>query len=632
MQPRAPHLAVRMMTLAAIVMVMFAGIAVPARTRLAPLADRAASPQGNVPHVVYSTLLGGAAGNFDGAEDVAVDADGNAIIVGVTESTDFPTRNALQDSLEGSSDAFVAKFSPDGTLLFSTFLGGDESDSAAAVAVDSTGAIYVAGTTGSNDFPLVNAAQSTPGGASDAFVTKLSSDGSAIVYSTRIGGNGSDGARDLAVDASGGAYVVGEVTPVSGGSASFPSVNEVQAGYGGGGSDAFVSMLSPVGNAILFSTLLDGGLQGGDERPGRERVSRVLVDSPTGNVYLSGNVEFDENEPETPFLGVLKLAPSAATKSRDPQVVFLVILLLIIGAGDFVPASAAKLPILWLLGLGGFGRPAGVRRGTGAAGVLGVVDGYCYPGPSAGACDAPATVATFDSQLSVTGGSNLALLDEFFFDAGTVDRQSAVYIAGDINSDRLTTVNAVQRDFGGGDDVVVAVLEPGTLAKAMVSFFGGDGFDTPTGIATDADGNIYVAGLTTLSTSFPTSPGAFQSEPKGRNDAFLVKISPVGPFAEAPDFRLSFDPQSIQVTRGSKVSVPLLIERVGGFTGNVKITPPAQVPGFKSPKKKPTVPGDSTVLKFKIKADAPLGPTSFTFTGADPDGRVRSATITLDVQ
>lgn len=624
----------RVSTLATVAVVLLACLAAPSRTRLAPLATPAASARGNVPHVVYSTLLGGAAGNFDGASDVAVDAAGNAIIVGQTESSDFPTRNALQDSLEGDSDAFVAKFAPDGTCLFSTFLGGDERDSASAVAVDSAGAIYVAGSTNSDDFPLVNAAQSTPGGSSDAFVTKLSADGSTIVYSTRIGGNGVDDASDLAVSLAGSAYVVGEVVPVSGDIATFPLVRATQMQYRGGGSDAFATFLSADGSEFAFSTLLDAGVAGGIG-PGRDRISSVRVNSVTDDVFVAGNVETSEDEPEHAFIGRFRPDTTTPGRGAPPEAVWSYIEALneLLDSGTLTPPQefAVKVVLAWLLGNP---RAFDERQGGngGASGIATIVEGYCHPNSPSTTCDEPAAFATFSPELEFDSATNLPVLREFFFDAGTTGPQNAIYIAGDIFSDRLTTVNPFQPAYGGNDDVVVAVLAPGTLDKAMVSFFGGDGFDDPSGIATDADGNIFVAGLTTLSTVFPTTPGAFQSTPKGRNDAFLVKISPVGPFAEPPDFRLSFDPQTIPVTRGSKVSVPLAIERVGGFTGNVKITPPAQVPGFKSPKKKPSVPGNSTVLKFKVKADAPLGPTSFTFKGTDPDGRTRSATITLDVQ
>lgn len=604
-----------------------------ATTRLHPQPPpQDATLRGTAPHVVYATLLGGAEGSFDGANDVTVDASGNAIVVGVTESGDFPTRNALQDSLEGNSDAFVAKFAPDGTCLFSTFLGGDETDSATAVAVDEAGAIYVAGSTNSDDFPLENPAQSTPGGSSDAFVTKLSADGSTILFSTRLGGNGIDVARELAI-VGGGIYVVGDVSPVSGGSPTFPVVNATQAEYGGGGADAFATFFSPGGSEVAFSTLLDAGIAGGIGA-GRDLVSSLRVDPGSGDVYVVGYVAINEDDPEQPFIGVFRPDPARSKLALPPQAAYMYVQLLTSYLDDdyLEPPSefGVKLSIAWMVGL--TGTPREQRGGTAdAQGIATIVEGYCTPGAGP-ACDEPAAFVTFTPDLGFESATNLRLLREFFFDAVATDAQGAVYIAGDLSSDRLTTVNPFQAGSGGNDDAVVAVLEPGTLRSAMVSFLGGDGFELPRGIATDADGNIFVAGLTTLSTSFPTTPGAFQTTPKGRNDAFLMKISPVGPFPEAPDFALAFDPATVQVSRGTKVSVPLLVERVGGFTGGVKITPPAQIPGFKSPKKKPTVTGNSTVLKFKVKADAPLGPTMFTFRGTDSEGRVRSATVTLDVR
>lgn len=619
----------RAVAIVAAIVVSLSSAAAPGASPTRPA--RRANERGTPPHVVYSTLLGGAAGNYDAAIDVAVDATGNAIIVGQTESEDFPTKNALRSSFEGSQEAFVAKFDPDGDLVFSTFLGGDEADSAAAVAVDSSGAIYVAGLTGSPDFPIKDAAQPIPGGAADAFVTKISADGSQIVYSTRLGGSGTDRVRDLAVDALGRAYVTGEVEPVSGTTATFPSVSAAQGEYGGGESDGFVSVISPEGNALLYSTLFDGGVQEGGPRFGRERVSSILVDSESGNVFLSGNVEFDEDEPETPFVAALRPPDERGRMTRDPQISGAFFLYMALGGanGNINRTEKTILGTVLYLELLRATKSQGETDGPGAF-VL--VTGYCPEAPSNGTCDRAASLVTFDPQLAEVGDSDLDLLHEFFFDVGTGDSQNAVYIAGDIHADRVTTLNPIQPAFGGNDDVVLAVLEPGTLRKVMVSYFGGDGFDLPTSIATDAAGNVYVCGLTTLTTTFPTTPGAFQSIPKGRNDAFLVKISPFGPFPDAPDFALSFAQPTVQVQRGTKVSMTLSIDRVGGFDGNVKVKPPAQVPGFKSPKKSPSVPGNSVVLKFKIKQDAPVGQTSFRFTGTDSDGRSRSATVTLDVQ
>ena len=617
-----PHQIVRFVTA-----ILVAVLCAPSASAFARRATQS-RPRGDAPHFIYSTLLGGAAGNFDGASDIAVDSGGNAIVVGATESSDFPTSNPLQDSLEGGSDGFIAKFDVNGALVFSTFFGGDEHDSVDAVSVDSTGAIYVAGSTNSADFPVSAGFQMTKGVLTDAFVAKIAADGSSIVWASFLGGSGSDTVSDLAVDSAGRVYVTGEVEPLTGDSATFPTANAFQQEYGGGGSDGFVSVVAQSGNALLASSLLDAGMQGGAERFGRERISSILVDSDTGKVFMAGNVEFDENEPESPFACVLELPPGTLAAARDPQVFVLLLLLLYNWQPDFF-FSGAKFFIDFLIGTS---RSLDSGRGAGSPRVISVITGYCPVPPPDGPCERPATLVTTDARLALRAEANLPLLDEFFFEVGTLDRQDAIYIAGDISSDRLTTVNPLQSEFGGNSDVVIAVLEPGTLARAMVTFFGGDGYDLPTSMATDAEGNVFVCGVTTLSTQFPTSAGALQAAPLGRNDAFLVKIAPLGPFPEAPDFSLSFAEPVLHVMRGSKVTVPLTVSRVAGFDGNVTVAPPPQTAGFKSLKKAKSVSGSTLTLKFKIKADAPAGPTTFTLTGTDRDGRSRSATITLDVQ
>src|SRR5262249_49101075 len=159
---------------------------------------------------VYSTYLGGS--GADGASAIAVDGAGNAYVAGSTSSTDFPTVSALQGNLRGLRDAFVTKFNATGSaLLYSTYLGGsDEYDGASAIAVDSAGNAYVAGSTRSTDFPTANALQgSLMGFQDDAFVTKLNAAGSTLVYSTYLGGTEHDYANAIAVDSVGNAYVVG---------------------------------------------------------------------------------------------------------------------------------------------------------------------------------------------------------------------------------------------------------------------------------------------------------------------------------------------------------------------------------------------------------------------------------------
>jgi uncharacterized repeat protein (TIGR01451 family) len=161
------------------------------------------------PVLIYSSYLGGA--DADQGASIAVDAAGSAYVVGTTASTDFPTSNALQSSKSDFNDAFVVKLSPDGkSLVYATYLGGNGDDFGAAVAVDTGGNAYVGGLTGSGSFPTTPGAfQTAKEGLSDAFLAKLNPTGTALVYSTYIGGNGVEQVNSIAVDAAGAAHVAG---------------------------------------------------------------------------------------------------------------------------------------------------------------------------------------------------------------------------------------------------------------------------------------------------------------------------------------------------------------------------------------------------------------------------------------
>ncbi len=201
--------------------------------------------------LVYSTYLGGSLG--DAGYGIAVDAAGNAYVTGTTLSSNFQTANAFQSTLKSTQDAFVTKVNATGSaLVYSTFLGGTGGEVGNSIAVDSTGSAYVAGTTFSNNFPTANPFQSTVKGALDAFVTKMNPAGSALAYSTYLGGNLDEAAVGIAVDSSGNAYIAGSTT-----SADFPTVSALQSTYGGG-VDAFVTKLNSTGLSLLYSTYLGG--------------------------------------------------------------------------------------------------------------------------------------------------------------------------------------------------------------------------------------------------------------------------------------------------------------------------------------------------------------------------------------
>jgi len=224
------------------------------------------------PVLSYSTYLGGSGGNV--GYGIAVDATGNTYVTGFTTGSFPTTAGAYQTTFGGGTDAFVTVLNALGSaLLYSTYLGGSGFDVGNGIAVDATGNAYVTGyTTGS--FPTTAGAyQTTFGGGTDAFVTVLNALGSAPLYSTYLGGSGYDVGYGLAVDATGNAYVTG----YTGGS--FPTTaGAYQTTFGGGATDAFVTKLSPVGS-LLYSTYLGGG---GDN------VGYGIAVDATGNAYLTG--------------------------------------------------------------------------------------------------------------------------------------------------------------------------------------------------------------------------------------------------------------------------------------------------------------------------------------------------------
>ncbi len=228
--------------------------------------------------LVYSTYLGGT--GYDFSAGIAVDTAGNAYVTGYTSSTDFPTTaGAYQTSYGGGDyDAFVTKLNPTGTaLVYSTYLGGTGFDQGTGIAVDTTGNVYVTGITGSTNFPTTPGAfQSTyAGGSYDAFVTKLNPTGTALVYSTYLGGTSVDEGTGIAVDTAGNTFVTGYT-----GSTDFPTTaGAFQTSLGSLGGNAFVTKLNSTGTALVYSTYLGGTSSDGG--------TGIALD-PAGNAYVTG--------------------------------------------------------------------------------------------------------------------------------------------------------------------------------------------------------------------------------------------------------------------------------------------------------------------------------------------------------
>lgn len=228
------------------------------------------SPAGN--SLIYSTYLGGS--GDDQGDGIAVDASGNAYITGYTESANFPTQNAYDATYNGGGDAFVTKLS-DSSLVYSTFLGGNDYDLGQDIAVDSLGSAYIVGETYSTDFPTTPGAFDTShNGDDDAFVTKFSPDGSSLVYSTFLGGINEDIGYGIAIDSSGNAYVVGQTY-----SSNFPTTPGAYDTSYNGNYDVFITKLSSLGNSLVYSTYLGGS--------GSDKGFGIAID-PVGSAYVTG--------------------------------------------------------------------------------------------------------------------------------------------------------------------------------------------------------------------------------------------------------------------------------------------------------------------------------------------------------
>ncbi|MGO9274542.1 MAG: SBBP repeat-containing protein [Terriglobia bacterium] len=460
------------------------------------------------PVLSYSTYLGGS--NYDSGFSVAVDVAGNAYVTGITDSTDFPTANPLQSN-NGGPDAFVAKLNPAGSVLaYSTYVGGSGLNVGAAIAVDSAGNAYVTGWTDSTDFPTANPFQPHLGGSDDGFVTKLNSAGSALVYSTYLGGSASDGSYGIAVDAAGNAYVTGGTY-----STDFPTANPLYSCSGGG---AFVTKFNPTGSALVYSTCLGGS---GDEG------NDIAVDA-AGNAYVTG-----ATGPGFPTLNPLQSSYH--------------------GGGDLFVAklNPTGSALVYSTYLGGSSYDEGDGIAVDAAGnayVTGYTTSTDFPTANpfqanCGACNPSLDVGdAFVAKLNPNGS---ALVYSTYLGGSNAnygrgiaaDAAGNAYLGGSTDSPDFPTANPLQGTCGGDNptlgDAFVAKLNPAGSVLVYSTCLGGSSTDGGGAIAVDAAGNAYVTGLT-YSPDFPTA-NPLQPGNKGDGDAFVAKIAPVN----APGLSLS---------------------------------------------------------------------------------------------
>jgi uncharacterized protein (TIGR03437 family) len=243
--------------------------------------------------LLFSSYLGGPAS--DTGEGIALDPNGNPYVVIQTTGSRLPVGpNPFQSAAQGGIDAYVAKLTPQGGIVWGTYVGGSSVDGVQSIAVDNTGHAYIAGFSDSADFPTTKGAFQTSGRGT--FVTKLEADGSALAYSTFVSGRNPSQANRIAVDGSGNAYIAG----FSFGS-DFPIKNAIQPTYAGGDNEGFVAELTRGGDALVFSTFLGGS--------NAEYGCCAIAVGPDGLIYLAGHT----TSPDFPVKNSLQVFKAAGT-------------------------------------------------------------------------------------------------------------------------------------------------------------------------------------------------------------------------------------------------------------------------------------------------------------------------------
>jgi hypothetical protein len=432
---------------------------------------------------------------FDAGYGIAADSSGNIYVSGETASADFPLPAGGTRTARANRDAFVTKLSADGSvLLYTTILSSRGNDAGRAIAVDGAGNAYIAGVAGSN-FPVTTGAlRTSPGGQEDGFVAKLDPAGR-LVYATYLGDAGADFAAGIAVDSSGNAYVTGYTSSLR-----FPTTpGAPQTAYQGGYYDAFLVKLDASGRTLLYSTLLGG--------PGNDLARAVAVDA-AGNACLAG------------YTDSLSLPVRNAFKSTPA------------GGGDALVACLNASGTAWnyLTYFGGTSMDEAYGVAVDAAGnayVAGATFSGSFP-VSPGAFqgvkrgDYDAFVAKFSpsgalvySTLLGGGGTDAAT-------AVAVDRMGRAWIAGFTNSLDFPMRDAWQTTNRGSFDAFVAQLNADGASLMVSSYLGGTAEDRAFGLALDGVKNVFATGWT-ASTDFPSASGVVQRTARAPYNGFVTE-------------------------------------------------------------------------------------------------------------
>lgn len=442
---------------------------------------------------------------IDRGTGIAVDGAGNAYIVGQTSSTDFPVTGTPPPPKPGGDDVVVVKLNSTGTaLVYSTYLGGSAADLSGDIAVDGSGNAYVSGATMSTDFPLVSPFQSTIGGGRDGFVAKLNPTGSDLLYSSYLGGSDDDEAPELTLDGAGNVFVAGTTR-----STDFPIAGSpFQASFTGDPNSSSTGSDVFIAKVAPNAELVYSSYLGGSRT---DLVSSIVVDA-SGHLYITGIT----GSTDFPVAG----SPFQATGRGGPSYV-----------AKFTPDGSRLVYSTYL---------SGSSANVAAADIAVDASGNAYVVGYTSASDFPIAGSPFQSTFNgglfdgfVTklnpSGSSL-VFSTYLGGTGddsplgvALDSNGVIHITGDTKSDNFPTVNPIQPFKRALGDVFVSHLEASGSELSFSTFLGSSNSDSARGIAVDSDGNDYLTGVSSAS-DFPLQNPVQAVYGGGVFDAIVVKL------------------------------------------------------------------------------------------------------------
>jgi len=502
------------------------------------------------PVLLYSTYLGGLAD--DQAVGIAVDSEGSAYVAGWTQSTNFPL--ASQGTTPSGTNAFIAKLDVSGSsLLYADFIGGSSEDYATAMTLDSNNNAYVTGYTCSSDFPLANAFQSSMNGCWDGFISKVSADGSSLLYSTYLGGSSQTQPYAIALNSSNEMYVAGYTY-----STDFPLMNAFQttvAPNGGGsyGQYGFVTHLTADGSALVSSSYLGGSVNViqncGYPCWGQPDtlIQGIAVDL-SGNAYVAGWTNTYD------FPTTMGAFMPTQNEPSNQQIAFV----------SEISSSGSLLYSTYFGSTSGYGYPssaAGIAvDSTGSAYITGT--GYsdgtfpvttpnlCDPGTYGWSCDYGFVTKFNPTGTGLVYSTFLPVSNNATPQSIALDAQNNAYVLSSVYGSGMITVNPIE-GFTNQGDMLLTEIDPTGSIQLFGTYLGGYGNDYPGGIAVDASGSMYIAGYTD-SSDFPVSAAALQNTLGGNSDAFVAKIGT----ADAPAVAISPSLVQFSIRAVGSVSQP----------------------------------------------------------------------------